>query len=174
MNFPTWTLRQQELKTMLFFFGKFTFPCFCSNASETIPWQFPLVRNTEADDFQFTLGGQDLTRAKWKFSEPIFWPTKIIGWDTSITYWNILLLPLQNNIGLQLEMWVHKANARECVQQPLENTTYCGHRHRSEAFSIAPSALVVVTILMHLQHSSMTTLQHQRFNYDDRAISFIT
>ena len=51
MNFPTWTLRQQELKTMLFFFGKFTFLCFCSNASQRIPWLFPLVRNTEADDF---------------------------------------------------------------------------------------------------------------------------
>lgn len=37
MNELSHTDRQQKLKKMLFFFGKFTFLHFCSNASERIP-----------------------------------------------------------------------------------------------------------------------------------------
>lgn len=76
---------------------------------------------------------------------------------------NILLLPLQNVTGSQPEICVHNINARKRVQQLRENTACCGHKHGCDAFSISPSALVVVTTLKCLH----CTLQHLKINCDD-------
>lgn len=74
-------------------------------------WQFLLVRNR---------GRQFPIYTQWSKSDSgegeIFRANVltniIIGWDTSVTWGNTLLLPLQKNTGSQLEMWMHNTNTK--------------------------------------------------------------
>lgn len=90
--------RQQELKKMLFFFGKFTFVHFCSNASERITWSISLVI------YKQIISNLHLVAKTWLIWSEVFevsiLANIIIGWDTSVTWWNILPLPLQNDTDI--------------------------------------------------------------------------